>query len=132
MCVVGIQAEVLLKRLLTHAAETHHLSESEESSCSSLPSLLHDSVEIKLARPSKKSYNTTGTQGQCRSGAAHLLCLALGMSIETIFCYSNIPIVLEYPNENIFSAIMNKNNRFVILFLGTVSISDAWIPPSLG
>ncbi|XP_017555213.1 centrosomal protein kizuna [Pygocentrus nattereri] len=57
------KAEVLLKRLLTRAAETHHLSESEESSCSSLPSLLHDSVEIKLARLSKKSFNATGTQG---------------------------------------------------------------------
>ncbi|XP_072545584.1 centrosomal protein kizuna isoform X2 [Salminus brasiliensis] len=57
------KAEVLLKRLLTHAAETHLLSESEESSCSSLPSLLEDSMEIKPARPSKKSYDTTDTQG---------------------------------------------------------------------
>ncbi|XP_066526098.1 centrosomal protein kizuna isoform X2 [Hoplias malabaricus] len=57
------KAEVLLKRLLTHAAETHLLSESEESSCSSLPSLLNDSLEIKPARPSKKSYSTTATQG---------------------------------------------------------------------
>uniref|UniRef100_A0A8B9RJX1 Centrosomal protein kizuna n=1 Tax=Astyanax mexicanus TaxID=7994 RepID=A0A8B9RJX1_ASTMX len=56
------KAEVLLKRLLTHAAETHLLLESEESSCSSLPSLLNDSVEIKPARPSKKSYDTTATQ----------------------------------------------------------------------
>ncbi|KAI4875293.1 hypothetical protein NFI96_022563, partial [Prochilodus magdalenae] len=57
------KAGELLKRLLTHAAETHHLSESEETSCSSLPSLLHDSVEIKPARPSKESSNTTGMQG---------------------------------------------------------------------
>lgn len=57
------KAEVLLKRLLTRAAETHLLLESEESSCSSLPSLLNDSVEIKPARPSKKSCDTTATQG---------------------------------------------------------------------
>ncbi|KAK2843416.1 hypothetical protein Q7C36_011631 [Tachysurus vachellii] len=55
------KAEVLLKRLLTHAAETHHSAESEDSSCS-LPSLLNDSTEIKLARPSKKSISSTGEQ----------------------------------------------------------------------
>ncbi|KAF5909699.1 centrosomal protein kizuna isoform X1, partial [Clarias magur] len=56
------QAEVLLKRLLTHAAETHHSAESEDSSSCSLPSLLNDSVEIKLARPSKKSIVSTREQ----------------------------------------------------------------------
>ncbi|XP_060735769.1 centrosomal protein kizuna isoform X3 [Tachysurus vachellii] len=55
------KAEVLLKRLLTHAAETHHSAESEDSSCS-LPSLLNDSTEIKLARPSKKSISSTETK----------------------------------------------------------------------
>ncbi|KAM9466802.1 centrosomal protein kizuna isoform 2-T2 [Clarias gariepinus] len=56
------QAEVLLKRLLTHAAETHHSAESEDSSSCSLPSLLNDSAEIKLARPSKKSIVSTREQ----------------------------------------------------------------------
>ncbi|XP_058255733.1 centrosomal protein kizuna isoform X3 [Hemibagrus wyckioides] len=56
------KAEVLLKRLLTHAAETHHSAESEDSSSCSLPSLLNDSAEIKLARPSKKSISSTGEQ----------------------------------------------------------------------
>ncbi|KAI5616694.1 centrosomal protein kizuna [Silurus asotus] len=58
------KAEVLLKRLLTHAAETHHSAESEDSSSCSLPSLLNDSVEIKPARPSKKSFSSTGTRGE--------------------------------------------------------------------
>lgn len=73
MCapVVGIQAEVLLKRLLTHAAETHHSVESENSSSCSLPSLLNDSGEIKLARPSKKSFSSTGACGQCTPTATH-------------------------------------------------------------
>ncbi|KAK3538219.1 hypothetical protein QTP70_033100 [Hemibagrus guttatus] len=56
------KAEVLLKRLLTHAAETHHSAESEDSSSCSLPSLLNDSAEIKLARPSKKSISSTEEQ----------------------------------------------------------------------
>ncbi|TSO25227.1 Centrosomal protein kizuna [Bagarius yarrelli] len=55
------KAEVLLKRLLTHAAETHHSAESEDSSCS-LPSLLNDSAEIKLARPSRESISSAGEQ----------------------------------------------------------------------
>ncbi|XP_053488939.1 centrosomal protein kizuna isoform X2 [Ictalurus furcatus] len=58
------KAEVLLKRLLTHAAETHHSAESEDSSSCSLPSLLNDIVEIKLVRPSKKSISSTGTREQ--------------------------------------------------------------------
>ncbi|GAA6099231.1 centrosomal protein kizuna isoform X3, partial [Tachysurus ichikawai] len=58
------KAEVLLKRLLTHAAETHHSAESEDSSSCSLPSLLNDSTEIKLARTSKKSISSTGTCGE--------------------------------------------------------------------
>ncbi|XP_026789853.3 centrosomal protein kizuna isoform X1 [Pangasianodon hypophthalmus] len=58
------KAEVLLKRLLTHVAETHHSAESEDSSSCSLPSLLNDSAEIKLARPSKKSISSAGTRGE--------------------------------------------------------------------
>ncbi|XP_060790288.1 centrosomal protein kizuna isoform X2 [Neoarius graeffei] len=58
------KAEVLLKRLLTHVAETPHSVESEDSSSCSLPSLLNDSTEIKLARPSKKSFSSTGTRGE--------------------------------------------------------------------
>ncbi|XP_062863470.1 centrosomal protein kizuna isoform X2 [Trichomycterus rosablanca] len=55
------KAEVLLKRLLTHAAKTFHSSESEDDSSCSLPSLLNDSGEIKMARPSRNVFHTTGT-----------------------------------------------------------------------
>lgn len=58
-----MQAGELLKRLLTHEFETHQPSESELSSSCSLPSLLDDSVEIKPARPSKKNFQSVGTQG---------------------------------------------------------------------
>ncbi|XP_076834363.1 centrosomal protein kizuna isoform X2 [Brachyhypopomus gauderio] len=47
------KAEVLLKRLLTQAADAVLSAESEESSSCSLPSLLHDGPEIRPARPSK-------------------------------------------------------------------------------
>ncbi|KAK1793566.1 hypothetical protein P4O66_011940, partial [Electrophorus voltai] len=47
------QAEELLKRLLTHVAETGLSSESEESSSCSLPSLLRDGPEIRPGRHSK-------------------------------------------------------------------------------
>ncbi|XP_026860623.2 centrosomal protein kizuna isoform X3 [Electrophorus electricus] len=47
------KAEELLKRLLTHVAETGLSSESEESSSCSLPSLLRDGPEIRPGRHSK-------------------------------------------------------------------------------